>query len=947
MLVKGLQVSTQDMDGYLTYIGTFRTAFQNKETLKSQLQKVSIGQIEGDIDRQVERLLAPDSSFEFLRYIAQIASNNLFVDSQAVNALKWMRVQSDSLLKKMFASSFPTLQASFDTLLRLSVEWRDASCFMLLSRCVPKSWLVGRRLGQILLSALELEVDDIASKILSTDIDVKSCLFTSRGDLGERVTYLGAVRSANIAKLILEKGADVNETSWNRSIDCYCTPIYHALLRGNTAVAEILLDYSADFDPNFVPRDLKSKTTLLGNAINQQDAYTVKWLLAKGAQCQDEIQEFDYRDRYKRTELQQAVVLGDIEILSNLLVGETTRVLLRLGVYKAAPLLEAAARGKVEMVKMLIKAGADVSAEMMDDEWDHDFDITPVGHEGWNALETALLCGHSGIAFVLLKAGAGGPLDHSICELYECGRRGDKGKAQCLIDIGIGAAHLLDALPTNVPQDQARVLATNIVLTFLEVCAESNVTGPKYGKSALCIAVEVGEWELAQSLVRRGADMDTWVPGRGPILQILLTYWHNHRGTPINETNDVEQVLKMMEVMLSAGADPDELVEINDHNADTVLELALRWGKGHASELARLLLGHGARVDGDENVLLAAIRAHCDIDVIRRLLDDGAVVDPRLSFYNPLQAAIGELKNDEWPSAVDVINLLLERGADVNAPPAESYHSDTLASTALGVAAGIGNLDVVKILLQKGADVNAPCTRTYCSTALQAAARYGHAEIVRLLLSCGAHDRDPALEGCNTALENAAWAGELEIAHLLLVSRAHVNGLGQSGSEALRGAIFVGNLTMAHMLLESGADPNATVYDCSALHSAAKYGKLDMIQLLLNSGAVPSKSTVNIAEEHGRLAIADFLREEIRKRKHGDICVGEEAGKAADQQIIYDNDSDLSSVPTVVLDLSEPRRILEVENHDMEANVDQDQEGWLFGLENPDWAAIEVLDMDE
>ncbi|MAD85606.1 MAG: hypothetical protein CL912_21810 [Deltaproteobacteria bacterium] len=81
------------MDGYLTYIGTFRTTFQNKENLRRQLQNVTVGQTEGDIDRQVERVLAPDSSFEFFRHIAQIASNNLFMFYQAKDVLKWIGVQ--------------------------------------------------------------------------------------------------------------------------------------------------------------------------------------------------------------------------------------------------------------------------------------------------------------------------------------------------------------------------------------------------------------------------------------------------------------------------------------------------------------------------------------------------------------------------------------------------------------------------------------------------------------------------------------------------------------------------------------------------------------------------------------------------------------------------------------------------------------------------------------
>ncbi|KAG4425023.1 hypothetical protein IFR04_001793 [Cadophora malorum] len=286
-----------------------------------------------------------------------------------------------------------------------------------------------------------------------------------------------------------------------------------------------------------------------------------------------------------------------------------------------------------------------------------------------------MIAGHSGIVSKLLSAGAGSPLDNTIYELYECGRKQDIEKAQTIINIGIGAAHLLDAFPTEVPKNKARVLARNIVSTFLAVCAEPGFTGPKYGKSALCIAVEVGQWDLAQTLIRRGANLDSMFPERGSILQVLLSYWHGHQHTRKRGTNAVKCIFKMMELMLSTGADSNGPVVTNVCYANTILELALWWGEGHASEFARLLLGYGARVDGNEHVIAAAIMTHCDIDVIRRLLDDGAVLDPPLECFNPLQAAITELQNEAWPFAVDVIKLLLKRGTNVNAPPAEVKNS--------------------------------------------------------------------------------------------------------------------------------------------------------------------------------------------------------------------------------------------------------------------------------
>ncbi|MAD85607.1 MAG: hypothetical protein CL912_21815 [Deltaproteobacteria bacterium] len=176
--------------------------------------------------------------------------------------------------------------------------------------------MVGRRLSQILLGALELGVDDISRAILVTGIDVKMPLFASWLRRGQPITFVGAVRSAEIAQLILDLGADVNEPSSNLYDGCYYAPIYHALLGGDTALADTFLGYSATFDPNFHPRDRFTNTTIRGKAIQRRDKRLIRWLLARGAQCKDFVQHIGvFRGR---TDLQQAIAAGDTEILSAL-----------------------------------------------------------------------------------------------------------------------------------------------------------------------------------------------------------------------------------------------------------------------------------------------------------------------------------------------------------------------------------------------------------------------------------------------------------------------------------------------------------------------------------------------------------------------------------------------------------------------------------------------------
>lgn len=75
----------------------------------------------------------------------------------------------------------------------------------------------------------------------------------------------------------------------------------------------------------------------------------------------------------------------------------------------------------------------------------------------------------------------------------------------------------------------------------------------------------------------------------------------------------------------------------------------------------------------------------------------------------------------------DIVTLLLDQGADVNAA-AELY----LGRTALG------RVDIAKELLSRNANVNAAAAPYHGMTALQAAAASGNIQLAQLLLTNGA-----------------------------------------------------------------------------------------------------------------------------------------------------------------------------------------------------------------
>jgi ankyrin repeat protein len=79
------------------------------------------------------------------------------------------------------------------------------------------------------------------------------------------------------------------------------------------------------------------------------------------------------------------------------------------------------------------------------------------------------------------------------------------------------------------------------------------------------------------------------------------------------------------------------------------------------------------------------------------------------------------------------VKLLLDKGADVNAPVNAQGGG---YGNALQAASHTGHEAVVKLLLDKGANVNAQGGRY--GNALQAASHTGHEAVVKLLLENGA-----------------------------------------------------------------------------------------------------------------------------------------------------------------------------------------------------------------
>jgi ankyrin repeat protein len=113
----------------------------------------------------------------------------------------------------------------------------------------------------------------------------------------------------------------------------------------------------------------------------------------------------------------------------------------------------------------------------------------------------------------------------------------------------------------------------------------------------------------------------------------------------------------------------------------------------NAAKVAELLKGGADPNQTDSSGATALMWAVGDIEKTRRLLDGGANVNARSTNLGrtPFLIAAG------YPGSIDVLTLLLERGADLRA-------KDTAGFSALAAAMVSADLDVVRFLVARGLD---------------------------------------------------------------------------------------------------------------------------------------------------------------------------------------------------------------------------------------------------
>ena len=259
-------------------------------------------------------------------------------------------------------------------------------------------------------------------------------------------------------------------------------------------------------------------------------------------------------------------------------------------------------------------------------------------------------------------------------------------------------------------------------------------------------------------------------------------------------------------------------------------------------EVYRHLLSRGANVD------LGMACATGDPDRVRELLDQDPSLVNRVSDYSSYYLGCGApIKNAAARGYLEIVKLLLERGADPNLPEegiAPKGH-------ALYSAAANGHSEVVKLLLEHGGHPNVEVESS--ADTLSRVISNGDQKLIELLCAHGAaravhllayyndlqtaaavFAANPALANDPEALANAASQGHERFVRLML--RYH--------ADLPRRVTFPGwavgakTLELNQLLFQLGMNPSAADWlGITPLHEFARQGDVEKAAIFLDHGA--------------------------------------------------------------------------------------------------------------
>ncbi|XP_046672408.1 ankyrin repeat domain-containing protein 17-like isoform X4 [Homalodisca vitripennis] len=322
--------------------------------------------------------------------------------------------------------------------------------------------------------------------------------------------------------------------------------------------------------------------------------------------------------------------------------------------------------------------------------------------------------------------------------------------------------------------------------------------------TALTLACAGGHEELVELLLSRGAtiehrDKKGFTPlilaataGHEKVVEILMNHAADMEAQS-ERTKDTPLSLacsggryEVVDLLLNRGANKEH------RNVSDYTPLSLAASGGYVN-IIKLLLTHGAEINsrtgsklGISPLMLAAMNGHTA--AVKLLLDMGSDINAQIETNRNTALTLACFQGRH-----EVVSLLLDRKANVE-------HRAKTGLTPLMEAASGGYVEVGRVLLDKGADVNAPPVPSSRDTALTIAADKGHCRFVELLLQRNAQVEVKNKKG-NSPLWLAANGGHLAVVELLYSVGADIDSQDNRKVSCLMAAFRKGHMKVVKWMV--------------------------------------------------------------------------------------------------------------------------------------------------
>ncbi|KAM9579848.1 ankyrin repeat domain-containing protein 17 isoform 6-T7 [Guaruba guarouba] len=577
-----------------------------------------------------------------------------------------------------------------------------------------------------------------------------------------------------LVKYLLAAGANVHATTATGD-----TALTYACENGHTDVADVLLQAGADLE-----HESEGGRTPLMKAARAGHVCTVQFLISKGANVNRTTANNDH------TVLSLACAGGHLAVVELLLAhGADPTHRLKDG---STMLIEAAKGGHTSVVCYLLDYPNNLLSAPPPDATQ----LTPPSHD----LNRAPRVPVQALPMVVPPQEPDKPPANVATTLPI--RNKVSGRASAMSN---APTH---SIATSVSQPQtptpSPIISPSAMLPIypaidIDAQTESN------HDTALTLACAGGHEELVQTLLERGANIEH--RDKKGFTPLILAATAGHVGVVeilLDNGADIEaqsERTKDTPLSLACSGGRQEVVELllarganKEHrNVSDYTPLSLAASGGYVN-IIKILLNAGAEINsrtgsklGISPLMLAAMNGHTA--AVKLLLDMGSDINAQIETNRNTALTLACFQG-----RTEVVSLLLDRKANVE-------HRAKTGLTPLMEAASGGYAEVGRVLLDKGADVNAPPVPSSRDTALTIAADKGHYKFCELLISRGAHIDVRNKKG-NTPLWLAANGGHLDVVQLLVQAGADVDAADNRKITPLMAAFRKGHVKVVRYLVK-------------------------------------------------------------------------------------------------------------------------------------------------